>query len=347
MLNFSPSGIERDEVDAETGIRNVVLPEPRSPFGPGRARSLLKDLSADIVHFHSTSGRYPAIARAAGRPYVVTPHGALMGTIRKPSRLRTLAFRLFIARPFLSEAAVVQAITAGESAGLEHYVARGKIVVVPNALEPATPVGDEEREEARRSLGLHGKDTVVLYLGRLDAEGKGLDLLVEGARRVLVDDPGRRLRLLLVGPRWPWSPMEPLLDEGLAGLVSVHPPVFGADKRAFLAAADAFAIPSRADCLPTAALEALAVGLPLIVSEETGFVDFVRRNQAGAVVSLSADAVASALRSFRPEAYSPRREAIRRAAMAEFDGYQIASRLVTLYEEAAALRPIPDTLLHT
>jgi len=71
----------------------------------------------------------------------------------------------------------------------------------------------------------------------------------------------------------------------------------GEEKLGLIASLDAFVHSSRWDVIPTACLEAAALGRPLIVSRETNLADFVERSQAGIVLDeLSAMGVARALK---------------------------------------------------
>jgi glycosyltransferase involved in cell wall biosynthesis len=107
---------------------------------------------------------------------------------------------------------------------------------------------------------------VFAYLGRLDIRHKGLDVLVKGLARAQSDS---NLCLVLIGPDRTGARR---LLQRLArrskceGQVRFLGPHFGDDKWKLLRMADAFISPSRWDAFPIAAAEAIAFGLPTIVS---------------------------------------------------------------------------------
>ncbi|MGH8704309.1 MAG: glycosyltransferase family 4 protein, partial [Burkholderiales bacterium] len=104
------------------------------------------------------------------------------------------------------------------------------------------------------------------------------------------------------------------------------------DVRPLYAAADCFILPSLYDPFPNAALEALAMGVPVIVSRRCGAAELVREgengwtceaNDAGGLVRLLALAAAAA--------GSERMRAAARATAQEHGIEAMSARLVQLY----------------
>ena len=116
------------------------------------------------------------------------------------------------------------------------------------------------------------------YIGRLDIRHKGLDILVKAFARCLCragKGPRGRgcgvkgLRLVLVGPDWRGGEarLRALAGRlGVSGRVEFPGPKFGDEKRRMLESFDAFVTLSRWDCSPVSVHEALAAGVPTIVS---------------------------------------------------------------------------------
>jgi glycosyltransferase involved in cell wall biosynthesis len=118
------------------------------------------------------------------------------------------------------------------------------------------PPAVEERRVARDRLGLRPEERVVLFAGRL-VEKKGVDLVVETSRqlpavRFLVagDGPLRDL-LRMVPPNVTWRQTVP-----------------ADDMPAYYAAADCVLLPSHGEGLPLVVQEAVAVGLPTVISQD-------------------------------------------------------------------------------
>jgi glycosyltransferase involved in cell wall biosynthesis len=222
-------------------------------------------------------------------------------------------------------------INPTEAAAVASYAAPRRVTTIPHPLDLQPEVTAAERREARQRLALAEDELLLLYLGRIDIYGKGLDVLLEGYRLALLGGTARRLRLLLVGPAEPGPSVASLVAPEISSAVEVRGPVFGAEKRSLLAAADVFVTLSRWDVMPTAVLDALAMGLPLLVSEETGYGDFVRRHQAGRVVGIEPAAIAGAVAGLEV-APASQRTAIRAAAEAEFSPARLGRDFEALYE---------------
>jgi glycosyltransferase involved in cell wall biosynthesis len=309
----------------------VVLPKARTRLGLSAEASAAFEantLEADIFHFHSVfMVEHNMAARHTGAPYAVSPHGAYHPRALERSKWRKLAYRHFLDQRYVQNAAFVHALTSEEAENVRRYACPRRIEVIPNPVQPADPITPAERAHARLELGIAEGCFVPVYVGRLDPEQKGLDLLIDAVR-----DISRRLpvRLLLAGP-----PAGPRLDALLrpGDPISLMPPTFGAEKRRLLAAADVFASPSRWEGQPAAVLEALAHGLPVLISPAAGLTSFVQTQDAGVVVAAEPRAIADSLEKL---AQSPSSEETRkRVSAATHDAFgpePIARRFIEAYE---------------
>ena len=156
-----------------------------------------------------------------------------------------------------------------------HYgVPAGKIARIFNPLDLRIwpPV---DRAEARSVLGIPREARVVAWHGRIDLHRKGLDVLAAAWAEVRRAQPGRDLRLLLLGTGRD--------APALHGLFDGDPSVCWRDEyvndreviRRHLAAADVYAFPSRHEGFPVAPVEALACGLPVVAADAPGVADIL------------------------------------------------------------------------
>jgi glycosyltransferase involved in cell wall biosynthesis len=152
---------------------------------------------------------------------------------------------------------------------------RGNYVVLPNGVDcnEFTPV---EREPS--------VPPNVLFVGWLTAE-KGVFDLIEAAR--ILRDRHVTFRVKLVGP---FHGNEAALRAeiaaaGLADVVHAIGPLHARSEiLAAYHAADLFALPSWAEGLPVAVLEAMACGLPIVASRVGGTPDLVQDEVSGLLV---------------------------------------------------------------
>jgi len=170
-----------------------------------------------------------------------------------------------------------QAIVAPSPAVAEELRQAGyaadKIRFVPNGVELPPPRTNAIRQQARHALreanhdlALDERAHLAVYTGRLD-RNKGLRELVQGWAKIALRWPLARLWLVGEGPLrdelW-----EMISDYDLRYRICL-PGVFD-DVGDILAAADLFVLPSYEEGLSLALLEALAMGLPAVLTDIPG-----------------------------------------------------------------------------
>lgn len=138
---------------------------------------------------------------------------------------------------------------------------------------------DTLRGPARAELGCEPRDTLFLFVGSgFSRKGLGaaIDALAEAVRTGA--NPG--FRLLVAGRDREESRYR---DQARRAGLGERVRFLGAreDVRALYAAADCFILPSRYDPFPNTALEALAMGLPAIVSSRCGAAEVIEPGANG------------------------------------------------------------------
>ena len=161
------------------------------------------------------------------------------------------------------------ALSSEMKAELEELgVPAGKIRVIPNSTElPATPAFDEPaRSEMRRNLELP-YDKIAVFAGRLSEE-KGLDTLMEAWHSVNQTCPDAHL--LLLGEGGEYRNVEAELKRrceelGLNG--NVHFLGHVANAKDYILACDVFVLPSKAEGMSNALVEAFACGAAIVATD--------------------------------------------------------------------------------
>lgn len=155
-----------------------------------------------------------------------------------------------------------------------------QLAVIPNGVpledfEPLPP-----REQARAALDLPAAGPLIGTASRAHPV-KGLDVLLEAFSSLSQDFPAARLAIAGDGPQLP------ALERRAARLGCERRVTFlgrRQDVPLFLAALDAFALPSFHEGLPNAALEAMAAGLPVVASRVGGMPEAVEDGVTGFLV---------------------------------------------------------------
>jgi glycosyltransferase involved in cell wall biosynthesis len=222
-------------------------------------------------------------------------------------------------------------VSDGEARDLEALRLERPIVCVPNGLD---------EHWWREAYVPPPEGGPWVFLGRLDVETKGLDLLLDGyerARRVCALP-----RLILVGPdhRGGAGWLRQRIGElGLTADVEVRPPVFGTAKVDLLKSASAVLHPSRWEALPFTVLEALAVGRPVLVTPGTNLASAVSGHEAGLAVDATVAGVSAGLCSLVDRGSTWHAAAGRRAralVQERFAWSRVGPEIAALYREIAA-----------
>jgi UDP-glucose:(heptosyl)LPS alpha-1,3-glucosyltransferase len=139
------------------------------------------------------------------------------------------------------------------------------------------------RKEIRDRQGLNEKDLVILFVG-MNYEIKRLGLLIEAVSRMPEEDAhNRAVRLLVVGKGKEGVYKEMARGYGVADRVIFAGVIREVEK--YYLAADIFAMPSVYDTFGMAVLEAMAAGLPVIISQTVGARDLVHDGVEGFVLN--------------------------------------------------------------
>jgi glycosyltransferase involved in cell wall biosynthesis len=258
------------KVIVKRGYMLLPLPQGLGLVSPG----MLRELSGvDLVHAHGY-GRFPGwlipYCRARGIPVVATTHAS-------PGR-RTLLKTLFdalIPRLSISYAEHVIALTHIEAVYLRSLGVKCDITVIPNGI-------DLEEFQTRIRSPQKRMQNLILFVGRVDWELKGLDLAIQ-AVSILVHDHGSDARMLIVGPavKDSVSRMRRLAERLRVSdrVVFMAPPPREELVR-IMKMSSVLILPSRVESFPSVILEGMAVGLPIVASSVGGvpeILDFGRR----------------------------------------------------------------------
>lgn len=223
-------------------IVHTALAAPRAAAG------------ADLVHIHATGPSLLSwVPRLAGRATVVTLHG-LDWQREKWGAAATLVLRAG-AR---SAATFPHKIIAVGAHLRDHYTERYGVTpdLIPNGVAPIPrqPLS-ESGVQGLRERGY------LLFVGRLVPE-KGLERLMAAYQRA-----GAAVPLVIAGGATHMEAYRSHLERIAPPGVMLVGPRYGAARDALLSHARAFVLPSTLEGFPLAALEAMASGLPVLLSD--------------------------------------------------------------------------------
>jgi glycosyltransferase involved in cell wall biosynthesis len=234
---------------------------------------ICRRLRPDVVHTHNPKpGVYGRIAaRTARVPVVVnTVHGLYAQPDDRLAK-RTLVYGLERVAATCSDAELVQNpedLPVLRKLGIPerklHLLGNG---VNLRRFDPDTQLG--ARQELRATLGVADEDVVVGLVGRLVAE-KGYREVFEAARRLRATHP--HVRFVVVGPAdldkadaITRSELDRAASEGGVAFLGLRDDV----ERLYLAM-DLYVLASHREGFPRSAMEAAAMGLPVVATDIRG-----------------------------------------------------------------------------
>jgi UDP-glucose:(heptosyl)LPS alpha-1,3-glucosyltransferase len=293
----------------------------------------------DIVHAHER------ILRADIFSMHAVPHAWWVRHVRR-KRL-TLFDRVTIGleRRMMANAArsfflPVSSLSA-EAIRREYPIDPARIRVVPPGVDAdrfSRPDRAACRAEVRSRHGIAESDLLVLFVG-MNFEVKGLEAVIASVATARRARPDAGIHLLVVGRGDTRKYGNLARKHGITDAVTFAGAIAGGVER-YYRAADVFAMLSAFDTFGMAVLEAMAAGLPVIVSANVGAKDLVEEETNGFVLTNggNTDAVAGKIILLHDEA--------RRAAMGEAgfrtasgDSWErTASEVARLYDEVADRR---------
>lgn len=288
---------------------------------------------SDIVHCF---GLYNIVCPLAAwltsrysKPFVLEPMGMYA------PKVRTLALKRFynatVTCWMAKRAAAVIATSEIERVELQPLERLTQVVVRGNGINVEDFAALPSRSIMRERWCVKPDEKVVLYLGRV-SEKKQLRELIAAFLRFDQADT----KLVIVGPV-----SEPGYAEQLKRDIErsskrkdiiLAPAMYGDDLKAALSAADLFVLPSLNENFGNAAGEAVAAGVPVLLTEICGIAPLIHR-RAGLAVPLGVESLAAGMRMMLDPEISAQMTARREEVKDELSWDEPVARTIALYEK--------------
>ena len=224
----------------------------------------------DAHYFYPDGVAAVWLGRQLGLPVVITARGTdvtLFPRYAVPRRLIRGAIR--------DAAALISVSAALKAALVELGAPPGKVTVLRNGVDTTLFRPPDDREAARRALGLCGP--TLISVGLL-IERKGHHHVIEAMRQL------PEFGLLIVGEGPDHARLAGLIERhGLGGRVRLLGPRPHAELPSLYGAADALVLASSREGWANVLLEAMACGTPVVASNIPGNPEVVREAAAGVI----------------------------------------------------------------
>jgi glycosyltransferase involved in cell wall biosynthesis len=289
----------------------------------------------DVVHVHALFS-YATIpgCRAAARvpvPYILRPLGTLSDWSLGHRRWKKRPYYALLERPHLAGASAIHVTSIAEADDVARLGYGDRARVIPLGVN----VGARPSRRARVPSG--GEPLRLLFLSRLH-EKKNVPLLL---RALAAARGARPIELTVAGDGDPGyrDHLADLANQlGLRDVVSFAGHVDDMAKERAFATADCFVLPSAHENFGLAVAEALAAGLPAIVTQNVALARDVQSSGAGVVTEPTETALASALvwAAEHPATLLEMGDRAWQHASRELSWDTTCVRLAELYDELAA-----------
>ncbi len=308
-----------------------------SPALAATCRKRMGDFDLSVLEGLWAHAMAPAAAacRKARIPYVHPLRGQLQPWALKQKQWKKRLFLALRGRRCLDGAAALHCTDAREAEAAAPLGLKAPCIVVPNGLDVSRFANLPGRGALRRRLGIPDHAILLLFLGRLHRQ-KRPDIAV--AALAAAQTLPTEVHLGLVGPDE--GSLTPSLlaqaeDLGCPARLHCLGLMEGTDILQALADADLLLMPSdHQESFGRAALEAMAAGVPILVSEGVPVGRWAEAAGAGRMVPCSAEAFAEAVRDLlaKPELLESMGQKGRTLVKERFDIRVVASQMLAQFE---------------
>jgi len=264
------------------GVKIITIDTSSFLFGYGYSKKFKNKLNEiwsnfDIVHVHGC-GRFTTDFSlwylGDKLPIVFTSHGFFHTKTKNVLKI----FDKILLKKLFKRVSAFTALTQNEFGQYEGYgISKNKIFEVPNGIELK-----KFRENAVKVKKLKEKyslgKNVILYVGRIH-KSKGLEYLVRAVKNI-------DCQVFLVGKDFEYMDELKKLAEslGIGEKIIFTGPVSEGELVASYFASDLFALPSEHEGFGIVVIEAMATGLPVVVSDRGSLPYIVENGKNGFVV---------------------------------------------------------------
>ena len=342
---FHRAGISAFTLE-QTRLRRSINPADHIRFlsglvtDPRALGALAEDCGAEIVQaagLHNVQA--PLAARRTGLALVWQIHSDFLPPVAR--RLLTpLATRM-------SDVIMVNGARVRAAFPLIERLSNDRIIEFRAPIDSDRFVfTDAQRQAARQRFNV-GDDTIMIGTIGARSYQKGHERMVALAKRLSSDD---RIRSVIIGGEiaaqvssYNRTVVEPAQRDGLVDSGKLAWVDAGARVLDFLPALDIFVLPSRAEGIPVAMLEAMASSLPVVASDVGSIADVIKPDSNGFLIQPSPfdeDGFVTAVQRLAADPALRARLGAngRETAQRDFSAVSVAKAHVAAYETALAVR---------
>lgn len=310
------------------------------PFSLYLVKALKKYIpDFDIVHIHSLF-RFSTLAASYycqkyHKPYIIRTLGQVDPFLFRRHKLRKLLYFWFFECKNLQRACALHFTSEDEKSWMKHLNLIFNSIVIPAGIDL----------EEFKDLPTYGtfrlkypelKDKkIILFLSRITFK-KGLDILVRSFANLAKEKD--EVHLVIAGPddegygkkvkNW-------LRKEGILNRATFTGMLLDKDKLAAFRDSDIFVLPSYSENFGMAIVEAMACGVPVVISNKVGIYSEINENRAGVVVECNEISIYEGIKSVLDNKNFAEELSFKGRKMVEeyYDIDKVADKMIEAYKE--------------
>ncbi|AFZ27938.1 glycosyltransferase [Cylindrospermum stagnale PCC 7417] len=288
----------------------------------------------DLLHIHAIFSYASTIAMAIARckkvPYILIPHGLLSEWSLQQNACKKQIYLRLIEKENLNCSQAIHLTSQLEQQEVALLGLSAPSFVLPLGIFQPSLISNA-RYLLRQHLNLPTDEPVILFLSRLHPK-KGLEYLIPALGKLT----HHRFTFVLAGSgsKEYVAEIESLLiSTGIRSRTHFAGFVAGETKNLFLQGSDLFALTSHAENFGLSVLEALAVGVPVLLTSGVALASIVQQHQLGYIAELDVLAIASALEHYLSHPQAAKEMGLRAHQMIieQYTWDRIAARLIEIY----------------
>jgi glycosyltransferase involved in cell wall biosynthesis len=296
----------------------------------------------DLAHIHALfsplSTASATICRLKKLPYILRPLGTLdPADLRKKKQLKIFYGNLF-EKPNLARAAGIHFTSQKESDVSTRFGVKTNDLVVPLGVE--FPANLPSLGMTRQQLGISPDKPLLLFMSRIEPK-KGLDLLIPALQSLL--KLGLDFHFVLAGANpqdrdYQNSIYDLINNSTLAKCTTITGFVTGEMKLGLLQDADLFVLPSYYENFGIVVAEAMAMGTPVLISNQVYICQEIERAKAGWICKCNQDDLIKQLQLAIQdrEARKERGLNAHKLVAAKYSWSAIARQMISIYEDLSS-----------
>lgn len=219
-------------------------------------------------------------------PYIIIPRGSLTRHARNnKSKLKKNLAHVLLFNRFIKQAAAIQFLSKQEYT--DSITLNTNYFIIPNGFN--IPKINKSH--------FSNNSIIVVYIGRIDIYQKGLDLLVNACKLIADNLRKFNVKIVIYGPYTEDQDIltEQILSFSMDDLFFFKGEISGKAKEEILLDADVFILTSRSEGFSMGLVEALAYGVPVLVTKGSNLKDEIQNYDAGWGCDTEVESIKNAL----------------------------------------------------